>query len=67
MSFLDATNFGVKSGDMVALQIDSLQRKTIFKDVLVKVNANYVLSAHIDFDEANASGCFGNIYGKIIF
>ncbi len=52
----DAARFGVNDMDLVCVQTES-HRPVIFRDVLIRVNKNFRLSMHIDFDEGNASGC----------
>lgn len=52
----DAERLGVKDMDLVCVQTESL-RPLIFRDVLIRVNKDFRLSMHIDFDEGNASGC----------
>ena len=48
------------------VKVQTKERALIFDGVLVRVGYNYVLSMHIDTDEANAAGCAGNVYGEII-
>jgi len=55
MSDKDADTFGVKKGDSVQVEVNTPQRKTIFDDVIVRPNKNFVLEMHIDTDEANAA------------
>lgn len=52
----DAERLGVKDMDLVCVQTESA-RPVIFRDVLIRVNKDFRLSMHIDFDEGNASGC----------
>ena len=56
MSDKDAENFGVKKGDLVKVEIETEQRKTIYDDVVVRPDPKFVLEMHIDTDEANAAG-----------
>lgn len=65
MSQEDAIEFDVRDKQIVSVEILS-DRKLIFEDVLVRVNKNYTLSMHIDFDEANACLCKEGVYGRII-
>lgn len=62
----DAKNLNLKDKDTVMVEIKTEQRSLIFGDVVIKVRHDYIFSMHIDTDEANAAGCIGNIYGKII-
>ncbi len=61
----DAAHFGVKDMDLVCVQTES-HRPVIFRDVLIRVNKNFQLSMHIDFDEGNASGCTSKTRCNII-
>lgn len=65
MSPDDAARFGVKDMDLVCVQTES-HRPVIFRDVLIRVNNNFRLSMHIDFDEGNASGCSSSTRCTII-
>ncbi|HWR60784.1 MAG TPA: phosphate propanoyltransferase [Clostridia bacterium] len=56
MTEKDAEHFGVRDGQTVRVRIFG-QRPLVFEDVLVRVNDNYSLAMHVDFDEANAAGC----------
>lgn len=62
----EARSLGIKDKDTVMVKIQTKERALIFDNVLVRVGYNYVLSMHIDTDEANAAGCAGNVYGEII-
>ncbi|SHD77348.1 PduL/EutD family phosphate acyltransferase [Schnuerera ultunensis] len=50
-----AIRLNVKDKDKVCVIVKS-NRPVIFEDVIVRVNENYKLSMHIDYDEANAVG-----------
>ena len=62
----DAAKFGVADKDIVSVKLDSDGRKTVFGDVVVRVNPNFALAMHIDTDEANAACAFGEFYGEIV-
>ena len=49
----DAARFGVQNGQAVAVRIQTA-RPVTFEQVIVRVNPNFALAMHIDFDEANA-------------
>lgn len=49
----DAKKFNVNDGQRVSVEICS-NRPVIFKDVLIRVNKNFVLNLHLDLDEGNA-------------
>jgi propanediol utilization protein len=61
----DAVRFGVKDGDVVCVQTQS-HRPLIFRDVLIRVNKDFRLAMHIDFDEGNASGCTADTRCSIV-
>lgn len=54
MSHADADHFGVKNGDRMSLVIDG-PCSTVFRDLLVRADANSKLEVHIDTDEGNAA------------
>ena len=63
----DAEEFGVKNGDIVAVQVlNETGRKVIFQDTVIRVSENYALAMHIDTDEANAGALFGDVKGTIV-
>ena len=49
----DAEKLEVKDGDIVSIEALT-ERPVIFKDVLIRVDEEYSLNMHIDYDEANA-------------
>ncbi|RKX43557.1 MAG: phosphate propanoyltransferase [Thermotogae bacterium] len=51
----DALHYGVKDGDIVKVLCESVDRRLIFDDVLVRVSENYCLEFHVDTDEGNAA------------
>ena len=61
-----AEAYGVTDKQIVKVEIDSADRKTIFDDVVVRVKASFDAAMHIDTDEANAACAFGTCYGTII-
>ena len=56
---------GIKDKEIVSVKINTA-RPVIFEDVVCRVNANFALAMHIDTDECNAAGAFGEVYGEII-
>lgn len=66
MTHQDAQKFNVKDKDKVALAVETNDRSTILKDVIVRVSADFVTAVHIDTDEANAKGLNGAIYGMLL-
>ncbi|KRQ86494.1 Phosphate propanoyltransferase [Caloramator mitchellensis] len=65
MNEKDAIEFSVKDKQLVSVKILS-QRPVIFEEVLVRVNRDYSLTMHIDYDEANACGYIDGVYGRLI-
>jgi putative phosphotransacetylase len=66
MTPADAEAFGVADKEIVSVAIDSVGRKTVYGDVVVRVNKNFALAMHIDTDEANAAAISGTAEGTII-
>ena len=61
----DAEKFGVEDKQIVKVKIES-GRTLIFDDVVCRVHPNFAAAMHIDTDECNAAGAFGEIYGEIL-
>jgi len=55
MTPTDAANFSVADKEIVDLEIPG-ERGAIFKNVVIRVNDNFALECHLDFDEGNAVG-----------
>jgi len=51
----EGERLGLKHGDLVNLKIPSI-KEVVFNKVMVRIDSNYKLAFHIDFDDANA--CF---------
>lgn len=60
-----AMAYGILDKQIVAVKIFS-DRPIIFQDVLVRVNKNYSLNMHIDFDEANACDFKDGVKAQIL-
>ena len=53
----DAEKFGVENGEIIKVQVEgNNNRSLIFDDVVVRVSPKFKLAMHIDTDESNASG-----------
>jgi propanediol utilization protein/ethanolamine utilization cobalamin adenosyltransferase len=61
----DAQRFGVRDKDMVRVQVGDVRTVT-FEETLVRVNPEYRLAMHIDFDEGNACGWVTGMTGKLL-
>ncbi len=55
MSPYEAAGFGLKDGDVVALQVEG-ERAAVLNNLVVRSGVAHSLEAHIDKDEANACG-----------
>jgi len=66
MTPADAEVFGVQDKQVVSVKITNDSRTTVFGDVVCRVNPNFALAMHIDTDECNAAGAFGEVYGELI-
>ncbi len=54
MSSKDATRFGVQNGDYCKVKVSGI-KSTIFENVLIRVNDDWLLVIHLDTDDANAA------------
>ena len=61
----DANHLGVKDKDLVKVRVGDL-RAVVFESVLVRVNENYRLAMHIDFDEGNSCGWVPEMTGQLL-
>ena len=66
MTPADAEAFGITDKQVVKVKIANDSRTTIFDDVVCRVHPTYALAMHIDTDECNAAGAFGEVYGEVI-
>ena len=65
MTPADAEKIGVADKQIVKVAI-ATARPLIFDDVVVRVSPKFALAMHIDTDECNAAGAFGQVFGEII-
>lgn len=61
----DARNFAVRDKEFVRVRVGDA-RALVFEEVLVRVNEDYRLAMHIDFDEGNACGCQPETVGILL-
>ena len=66
MTPADAEKYGVKSGDIVSVKVDTNGRSVVFGDTVVRVREDFALAMHIDTDEGNAAGMTGSVEGELI-
>lgn len=64
MSTEDAKRLNVSDKDLVNVKVYS-DRPVIFEDVLIRVNDQFSLSMHIDYDEANSCSLKKDTMGEI--
>jgi propanediol utilization protein len=62
MSPLDAERLGLKDQDRVEIATERHTRRILFRDVLVRVSADYRLELHLDADEGKAVGLVSGDY-----
>ncbi len=65
MTKADAENLGVTNGEIVRVTAQT-DRPITFDNVVCRVNDNYALAMHVDFDEANACMCGAGTTGLVI-
>ena len=66
MSPDDAKRLNVNDGDSVNVELQTLERTTVFGDVIVRAVPGFVLELHIDTDEANAANVQGTVMARIV-
>ncbi len=62
----DAKAYGLTDKQIVQVRVNTDGRALIFDDVVCRVSDNFALAMHIDTDECNAAGAFGEVYGEIL-
>lgn len=60
----DAEKFGVSDQEIVQVKTDG-ERALIFDEVVCRVSPKYGTAMHVDYDEINAGGLFGQVTGVI--
>lgn len=55
MTSEDALRLAFADRDLVEVEIDSDHRTTVFRDVVVRIDPQFILEMHIDTDEANSA------------
>jgi len=60
-----AEQHGLKDKQIVAVKIGG-ERGLIFNEVVCRVHANFSPAMHIDYDESNAAGLSGEVYGEVL-
>lgn len=66
MTPADADKYGVKDAQSVKVSVNTA-RPVTFDNVIIRVNPNFALAMHIDFDEANACCLEKDSTGKLSF
>lgn len=66
MSLEEAKKFGLKTGDIVEVEIASETSGIIFRNVIIRAKPEYSLEMHIDTDEANAAKIPHGSEGELI-
>ena len=61
----DAEKFGVTDTEIVQVVTDG-ERALIFDEVVVRVSPKYAIYMHVDYDEINAGGLFGQVTGAVV-
>ena len=62
----DAEKIGASNGQIAKVKINSLDRSTIYDDVVIRINPNFSLAMHIDTDEGNAINYKSGIKGEVL-
>ncbi|MCL2002978.1 MAG: phosphate propanoyltransferase [Oscillospiraceae bacterium] len=61
----DVETYGVAGRGTVQVRTEG-ERALIFDEVSVRVSENFYTEVHLDYDEMNAAGLAGDVYGEII-
>jgi len=66
LSSEEAKKMKLKNEQKIKVKINSVERKLIFEDVVVRVGEKFRKSLHLDTDEGNAAGINGKTFGEIV-
>ena len=61
----DADKLGVAGCASIGLKVGG-ERALIFEEVAVRVSEKFYTEVHLDYDEMNAAGLSGEVYGEIV-
>ncbi len=61
----DAEAFGIDGRETVRIKVGG-ERGLVFEEVAVRVSENFFTEVHLDYDEMNAAGLSGEVYGEIL-
>ena len=61
----DAEKMGLAGRETVQVKVGG-ERGLIFDEVSVRVHSNFFTEVHLDYDEMNAAGLSGEVYGELI-
>jgi propanediol utilization protein len=61
----DVVKFGIAGRETVQVKVGG-ERAVIFDEISVRVSENFYTEVHLDYDEMNAAGISGEVYGEII-
>ena len=63
----DAAEGGVADKQIISVKLgEGSGRATTFHDVVVRVSPSFMPAMHVDYDEMNAAGLAGEVFGEII-
>jgi propanediol utilization protein len=61
----EAEAFGIAERDTVQIEVGG-DRGIVFKEVAVRISDSFFTEVHLDYDEMNAAGLSGEVYGVIV-
>lgn len=60
-----AEQHGLKDKQIISVKIDG-ERGLVFNEVVCRVNPSFSPAMHIDYDESNAAGLKGEVFGEVL-
>jgi propanediol utilization protein len=61
----DVIKYGLSGRQTVQVKVGG-ERALVFDEVVVRVSDNFYTEVHLDYDEMNAAGLSGEVYGELI-